>query len=199
MKILLDNGHGVNTTGKRSPDGVFREYKYTREIALEVEIELRRLGYNADRIVREESDVSLSTRVRRVNDICADVGAKNCLLVSIHCNAAGDGTKWMNATGWSAYTTKGVTKSDKLADCLYRAAEKHLNGMRIRKDMQDGDPDWEADFYIIKHSACPAVLIENPFMDNKEDVKWMLSTAGRRAIVMTIVDGIVEYIEQMKQ
>ena len=33
MKILIDNGHGENTPGKRSPDGRFREYKYNREIA----------------------------------------------------------------------------------------------------------------------------------------------------------------------
>ena len=28
MKILIDNGHGVETPGKRSPDGRFREYAY---------------------------------------------------------------------------------------------------------------------------------------------------------------------------
>ena len=33
MKILIDNGHGENTPGKRSPDGSLREYAYTREIA----------------------------------------------------------------------------------------------------------------------------------------------------------------------
>ena len=36
MKILIDNGHGENTPGKRSPDGKFREYLYVREIADEV-------------------------------------------------------------------------------------------------------------------------------------------------------------------
>jgi len=30
--VLLDAGHGVNTLGKRSPDGRLREYKYCREI-----------------------------------------------------------------------------------------------------------------------------------------------------------------------
>ncbi|MBQ0142118.1 MAG: N-acetylmuramoyl-L-alanine amidase, partial [Prevotellaceae bacterium] len=33
MTILIDNGHGSDTPGKRSPDGLFREYSYTREIA----------------------------------------------------------------------------------------------------------------------------------------------------------------------
>lgn len=30
MKILIDNGHGVETPGKRSPDGRFREYQDNR-------------------------------------------------------------------------------------------------------------------------------------------------------------------------
>ena len=53
---------------------------------------------------------------------------KNCIYISIHVNAAGNGSKWMNATGWSAYTSIGKTAADKLADCLYDAAKKNLNG-----------------------------------------------------------------------
>ena len=30
--VLLDNGHGIQTLGKRSPDGKLLEYKYSREI-----------------------------------------------------------------------------------------------------------------------------------------------------------------------
>ncbi len=33
MKVLIDNGHGSDTPGKRSPNGRLREYAYTREIA----------------------------------------------------------------------------------------------------------------------------------------------------------------------
>ena len=56
MKILIDNGHGENTPGKRSPDGTFREYAYTREIADEVVRELAKRGYVAERIVKENLD-----------------------------------------------------------------------------------------------------------------------------------------------
>ncbi|ROT17361.1 N-acetylmuramoyl-L-alanine amidase, partial [Muribaculaceae bacterium Isolate-114 (HZI)] len=55
MKILIDNGHGVNTKGKRSPDGRLLEYRYCREIAAEVEKRLRAQGYDAERIVTEEA------------------------------------------------------------------------------------------------------------------------------------------------
>ena len=54
MKILIDNGHGVDTAGKRSPDGSLREYKYTREIAEKVVSELKKRGFDAERIVTEE-------------------------------------------------------------------------------------------------------------------------------------------------
>ena len=64
---------------------------------------------------------------------------------------AGDGTKWMNATGWSCYTCKGQTESDRLADCLYKAAEQILKIQVIRTDYaRDGDPDWEENFYILR-------------------------------------------------
>ena len=73
MKILIDNGHGENTPGKRSPDGKLREYLYAREIAESVERALRAKGYDVERIVHETVDVPLAERARRVNEICVDV------------------------------------------------------------------------------------------------------------------------------
>ena len=195
MIVLIDNGHGQNTPGKRSPDGVLREYSYTREIADDVVRELIKEGVQAERIVRESSDVPLSERARRVNEACGRYGAKNVLLVSIHCNAAGNGSGWMKATGWSAYTSKGKTKSDALAECLYDAAGKYLAGQRIRRDMSDGDSDWEENFYILSKTKCAAVLTENFFQDNKDDVAYLLCTEGRRNIVNTHVEGILNFIK----
>lgn len=195
MKILIDNGHGVETPGKRSPDGLFREYKYARQIAEEVVKALQTKGYDAQRIVTEESDVSLAERCKRVNAVCAKVGAGNVLLVSVHVDAAGNGSDWMKATGWSAYTSRGQTKADKLADCMYDAAKKILVGKKIRTDYTDGDADQEAGFYILKHTQCPAVLTENFFQDNKEDVSWLLSLEGKSAIVNVHVEGIINYIK----
>lgn len=88
MVILIDNGHGINTKGKQSVDGSLKEWKYARDIAYDVSLKLKAMGYNAMRIVTEDNDVSLAERVYRVNTICKEVGASNVLLVSIHCNAA---------------------------------------------------------------------------------------------------------------
>lgn len=198
IKILVDNGHGEKTEGKRSPDGRLLEYKYTREIAAEVVARLRKHGYDAELLVPETADISLTTRANRVNAYCDRLGAKNVCLVSIHCNAAGNGSKWMSGTGWEAWTSKGQTRGDKLADCLYDAAEEVLRpvlpGVKIRTDHTDGDRDKEDNFTILTKSKCAATLTENFFMDNKADVEWMLSPCGRDAITRLHVEGIKAYV-----
>ena len=193
MKILIDNGHGLNTPGKRSPGGKFLEATYTREIARRIVIDLQDCGYDAELLVPEEEDIPLKERVCRVNAHCQALGKSNVILVSIHVNAAGNGSKWMNATGWSCYTCKGQTESDKLADCLYEAAIKNFPGKRIRTDYSDNDPDWEENFYILRHSLCPAVLTENFFMDSP-DLEFLKSEACKLALVNIHVEAILQYI-----
>ena len=140
-------------------------------------------------------DVSLSERVRHVNAHCLALGKKNVILVSIHVNAAGNGTKWLNATGWSVFTCSGQTESDRLAECLCESAIKNFPGRRIRADMSDGDMDWEEGFYILRKSWCPAVLTENFVMDSKTDLAYLQSVEGKRAVVTTHVEGVVEYLQ----
>ena len=193
MKILIDNGHGHNTPGKRSPDGKFREYAYNREIAKRIVADLIDRGHDAELLVPEDNDISLEERVRRVNALCSAHGKSNVILVSVHVNAAGNGSKWTNATGWSVYTCKGQTVSDKLAECLCEAAIKNFPGKRIRTDYSDGDSDWEENFYILRHTLCPAVLTENFFMDGL-DLEFLQSKAGKQAIVDTHVEGIIDYL-----
>ena len=195
MKILIDNGHGVNTPGKRSPDARFREYAWAREIARAIVADCKDLGYDAELLVPEEYDVCLSARCYRANCWCDRLGKRNVLLVSIHVNAAGKGDRWYNATGWNAYTCKGQTRSDKLADCLYKQAGLWLTGHRLRMDYSDGDPDIESDFAILKKTACPAVLTENGFQDCEESLQFLESKDGQEAIIGLHVDGILDFID----
>lgn len=196
MKVLIDAGHGIDTPGKRSPDGKFREYLWNREIADLVLYGLLGSGISAQLVVKETNDVSLRNRVNRVNTVCNKEGVSNVILVSIHSNAAGNGSAWMNAKGWSCYTTKGKTKSDTIAECLYDAFEAEFKDRKIRKDMSDGDRDWEENFYIIQKSKCPAVLIENFFYDNKEECEWLLKDETKERIALTIVKGIKRYLKR---
>lgn len=196
MKVLIDNGHGEETPGKRSPDGKFREYKYCREIALSVVSRLKTDGYDAELLVPEKRDVPLGERIRRANDWCNRLGAKNVCLVSIHNNASGNGSEWMKGQGWEAWTSVGYTSGDRLAECLYSAARKHLpGGTKIRTDRSDGDDDKERNFTILLRSRCAACLTENLFQDNRDDVNFLLSEKGREAIINIHVDGIKNFCE----
>lgn len=196
MKILIDPGHGIDTPGKRSPDGLFREYLWNRQVADLILEGLISAGVDASLVVTETNDVTLRNRVNRVNTICNRVGASNVLLVSVHANAAGNGSAWMNARGWSCYTSKGKTKSDQVAECLYDAFEEEFQDRKIRKDMSDGDRDWEENFYVLAKSKCPAVLLENFFYDNREECAWMLQEETKRRIAGAAVKGIIKYIKK---
>lgn len=213
VKILIDNGHGVDTPGKCSPDGKFREYRYTREIAAEIVKQLKAQGYDTELLTPEEKDISLTQRVERANAWCRKLGNKNVCLVSVHVNAAGNGG-WRSAGGWCVYTSKGQTQGDLLATELYNAAEVALkkyqeifpvlqaqggydSGQKpMRADWSDGDPDYEANFTIIAKSNCPAALTESLFQDNKKDVEFLESQEGRSAIISLHVKGIISYISK---
>ena len=217
--VILGTAHGKNVGGKRSPDNSLEEYRYSREIVnrLRTALEARGCVVYVDMpedVVPIPQQQELRLRCNFVNKLCKKYGKDKCLYVSIHVNAAGVEGKWMLAGGWCAYTSKDTTVSDNLAERLYEAAEKHLSGYAeimeegkkdgsysskqtpIRTDKSDGDKDMEADFFVLKHTACAAVLTENLFMDNKRDVSFLLSEKGKQSIVALHRDGILNFIEQ---
>lgn len=196
MIILIDNGHGINTPGKCSPDGRFKEYAWAREIAKMLYNRLKD-SYTTKLITPEEVDISLATRVKRVNDVCLEHGAKNVLLISIHTDAAGADGKWHNARGFSARVgTNASSRSKKLASCLWnRAIEMGLKGNRCVPN----EKYIAQNLYILKYTHCPAVLTENLFQDNKDDVDFLLSAEGKKKIVDMHVKGIIDYINYVKK
>ena len=112
LRILLDNGHGQETPGKRSPvwaDGSqLFEYEFNRDIVRRIARMLAHKSITFDIIVHENTDIPLYVRANRVNHICSVNGAKNCLLLSIHANAGG-------GTGWEVWTSIGQTMADDLS------------------------------------------------------------------------------------
>lgn len=196
MIILIDNGHGINTPGKCSPDGRFKEYAWAREIAKMLYNRLKD-SYTTKLITPEDVDISLATRVKRVNDVCLEHGAKNVLLISIHTDAAGADGKWHNARGFSARVgTNASSRSKKLASCLWnRAIEMGLKGNRCVPN----EKYIAQNLYILKNTHCPAVLTENLFQDNKDDVDFLLSAEGKKKIVDMHVKGIIDYINYAKK
>ena len=149
-----------------------------------------------DNVCRRSADRMAREAYLRFSLQCREYGADHVVLVSIHINAAGCG-QWMQARGWSAYTSRGQTRADNLAESLYHAAQQHLKGHKIRTDHTDGDMDCEAGFYILRHTLCPAVLTENLFMDNHKDLDFLLSPDGRESLILTHVDGISEWVDKL--
>lgn len=192
MKILIDNGHGSNTPGKQSPDGRLREYAWAREVAKKLETALKARGYDAERIVTEELDVSINERVKRINTVCNKLGFSNVIVISVHINAAGN-SGWNNARGWSVWIAPNASSNSKrLARCLYEAADKAgYSGNRS----VPATKYWVGNFGIVRDSKCPAVLTENLFQDNKEDVEILMSDAGKQAMVDIHVKGIEAYLK----
>lgn len=216
MIVLIDNGHGENTPGKCSPDQRLREYKKAREIAKKIVEALTSRFIDARLLVPEETDISLGERCRRVNSICAKYSKNKVIVVSIHCNAAGSDGKWKSAGGWCVYTSPGETKADILATEIWNAANEGLKDYiedfpmkqkqgeydskqrPMRADWSDGDPDYEAKFFILMHTQCPAVLTESLFQDNKADCDFLMSEEGVRAVVGLHVNGILNYINRAR-
>lgn len=197
--IILGTAHLKSTPGKCSPDKKFYEYKYSREVCRAVKAILEDYGYTViididdDDLKGVNQSQELCLRCKVVNELQKQY--KNCIYVSIHVNAAAADGKWHTGTGWEAYTSVGVTAADKLATCLYDAAKKNLVGKKLRTDYSDKDPDKESNFYVLKHTNCPAVLTENFFQDNKDDVAYLTSDLGFHQIVRTHVEGILNYIK----
>lgn len=190
---MLDNGHGAETPGKRSPDGRLMEWEYTRQLAGAIEARLLATGYNVRRIVEEAADVPLRERCRRVNEVCRT--HPHVLLISLHCNAAGNGSQWCEARGWGAYVSLNASENSKrLARSLCEAAE--LFGQKVRR-YAPGQPWWPQDLAMCRDTKCPAVLTENLFQDNRADVDYLLSVEGKQALADLHVQGIADYISKL--
>ena len=200
IKIILGTAHLSSTPGKRSPDGKFREYAYSRKVCKAVQEEL--LSRGVDCVIDYEDDdmpglTSSQELVKRVQIVNKLAKKTDCLYVSIHVNASAK-NGWDKATGFSIYTSPGETKSDTLATDIFDEATKLLKpaGKSLRKDTSDGDPDFEENFYVLRKTICPAVLTENFFQNSKSDVEFLESEEGFKIVIEYHVRGIFKYLSR---
>lgn len=211
MHIILDCGHGMNDTtkGKYSPlldqnefnlrdvtvyQNRFREGNFNRLIGQRLERMLKDAGFEVHIVSDSYKDNSLNDRVNKANQIAAKYGKGNCIYISIHSNASGNGIDWKNATGVSVHCCrKSSEKSKRLAQLIYKhVLDKGYNGNRsIPKDHI-----WYNDFFVLKNTAMPAVLVENLFYDNKSDLKKLMSDEHRDVILSYLYNGILEFIDE---
>ncbi|MGB0494717.1 MAG: N-acetylmuramoyl-L-alanine amidase [Kangiellaceae bacterium] len=191
MLVLLDNGHGglingdYQTPGKRSPiwdDGSqLFEGEFNRAIVARIIESLTSLNIAYINIAPEMRDVTLATRIKRANDAYK----RKCFYLSVHSNAGG-------GRGFEVFTSRGHSKSDKIATLFGEEFKKTFPDKKLRADYSDGDLDKEAGFAVLKRTRMPAILTENFFMDNEEECKNILMTRhGRDAIADFHVNAIV--------
>lgn len=187
---LIDNGHGKNTPGKRSPKWTgypqLLEYEFTRKVAALLFKMLDIADYDYVQLVPEVRDVSLSERVRRANKQAQINTEKQCIFISIHGNAGPS-----SASGIEVFTSPGQTKSDQFATILLEKLEKL--GWKMRYDnYRDGDPDKEANFYLLRKTLMPAVLSENGFYTNYDECVMMLNPYWQERIAQAHFEAIQE-------
>ena len=201
---ILDAGHGgtidgtYQTSGKRSPkweDGSqYFEGVGNRDIVKKLAQKMEDAGLVYHYSTVGPKDTDLDDRVDVINSLCRMYGARNVILISVHSN----GFKSSSAKGWEVYTTKGTTKSDACATILFEEHKKAFPERTFRTDKKDGDVDKEANFYIIAHSKCRAVLTENFFHTNPDECKnILLKEEGRDKIAQAHFNAILRMEKEL--
>lgn len=177
MKICIDAGHGIETAGKRSPNGSYLEYEFNRDVAARIKAHLERCGLQTVLTCTGERDVPLSDR-------CAISNRAGCeLFLSIHTNASGN--DWSDVTGWSAHIIARGGKAEQLAEQI-RAVAIPLLGCRDRGVNVNN-------YQVLRDTKCPAVLIEHGFHTSRVEVEKLKTPQYRAKCAEADARGICAF------
>ena len=198
-KWLLDAGHGGLKNGAYTTapakmhvfnDGlIFFEGVNNRIIVEKLSDLLIEARIDHALIHDPERDTSLRERVFRANQLYAK--DKRCIYLSVHSDAMPDGAHG-RGSGFAVYTSRGETRSDAIAGIFSSVYANKLKQFKSREDHADGDADKEEDFYVLRKTDCPALLVENLFFDNRREAEFLLSDAGQTQIATTLFEAILE-------
>lgn len=212
--VLIDAGHGgIDSNGEyttipvkmangeletksfiHSDGTVHYEGVTNRAISNKVIELLKKNNIDFKKCYDEILDTPMRNRVEVADRAYAQ--NKKTYFLSIHSDKLPEGSHG-RASGISVWTSKGQTTSDKLAEIFFMTGEKRLNYMKWRKDKSDGDADMEADFYVLRKTDCPAILLEIGFYDNFTDSQWLRSEKGQQEVAEWIMESVLN-IEKLK-
>lgn len=196
MLVLIDNGHGSDTKGKRSPDGKFLEYAWTRIEAQVLQDALSIYGIKSYILVPEHKDIALSVRCARANEYCKFIRNEHVILISLHCDAEPNCDKtWGKARGLTSIVYAGAGQSSRrLAALITKEAKRsRLLGNRSVPSCLYR----EQNLAILRETKCPAVLVECGFMTNYKDVAFMQSSLGQNIIAAAIAAAVNNYVDNL--
>ncbi|WP_306807347.1 N-acetylmuramoyl-L-alanine amidase [Mesobacillus jeotgali] len=182
---MLDAGHGYNTPGKRSPDGL-REYEFNRAVANYAKQLLD--NYKNVTVYFSHSDqreVSLTARTDKANNLKVDI------FVSIHANAFGSGG-WTNAGGIETYVYPSRPPA------AYQLAQKIQRNLVIATGLENRGVR-TADFHVLRETEMDAVLVECGFMTNRNEAQLLRSETYRRTIAEGIVKALAEQFKLQRK
>ena len=183
--IALDDGHGMDTAGKRTPpipelnNRVIRENEFNRAVVGYLDTELKRCGFDTVLVAPTDADTPLSTRVNTANKAKADV------YVSIHYNAYDGVFNSKDPSGQSIHIYPGSKGGRKLAESIH----KYL----VQGTKQNDRGIKESNFYVLRKTKMPAILSENGFMDNKAEALLMIDKDFQREVATEHAKGICDY------
>ncbi|UOQ95550.1 N-acetylmuramoyl-L-alanine amidase [Halobacillus shinanisalinarum] len=184
--IALDDGHGLETPGKRTPyiDSLGRSIKeneFNRAVVSFLEEELQRSGFDTLLVAPTDDDTSLSARTTRANDAGADA------YISVHYNAFDGSFDGSNPSGIELYVYPGHLNRE--AGLLANSMAKHLR----EGTPQDFRGVKEANFHVLRETAMIAVLTENGFMDHPDEALLMIDPEFQREVAIEHAKGICDY------
>lgn len=187
-KIVIDAGHGGCDVGAIGPTGV-TEKSITLRIAQEVQRLLTEAG--AQPIMTRNRDTEVSPKKVKATDVeelqarCDVANKANAdIFVSIHMDSFTNSTP-SGTTGY--YYGKGTKAAMKLARDVSGAVTSALStsdrGVK------------SCNFYVVKHTTMPAILLEVAFISNEREEKMMNSEAGIKKAAAGIVKGIRQFFD----
>lgn len=201
--VFVDAGHGGidPKTGKyvTAPDKMnvfdrgefhngpeFYEGVSNREIASLFMKELRKEEIPYLQVYHDWEDTRLSARTALINHYHAHI--KKGILISLHSNWFVD----KSVRGFQTHTSIGQTQSDLLAEQMWINVEKRVDRIVMRyQDWEDGDHDYENNFYMLKKTNCPAILNEMLFFSNYEDAHLLLQWRTQQQYVDALMDTVI--------
>ena len=185
-RIAIDPGHGGSDSGAIGPTGIME-----KSITMRVSRELKRLleAEGATVILTRTRDTEVSekgasaTSVEELQARC-DVANKEKadIFLSIHADAFTN----REVKGTTAYYYAQGTKQSKLLADSVRTALIDAIGTVDRGTQS-------CNFYVVKHTDMPAILVEISFISNPDEEKMMNSETGIKKIAQGIADGIADY------
>lgn len=186
LVVVIDAGHGGNDPGKVSADGIL-EKDVNLAIALKLKDKFENMGIKV--ILTRDSDVCLaetgatnkkkSDMINRM-ELVNSSGAN--LLISIHQNSYSD----KKVKGAQAFYYSGSDKSKKLAESIQGMIKKEVDTENNRQAKANND------YYILRKSECPAVIIECGFLSNPEETENLINENYQEKMAQAIADGVAD-------